>query len=79
MQNAETVTLTGDGATTAFVIPHGLRSTPVYADVKGLGAAANAAAPFKITSVDATNINVTATTAPASGAFTVMIQADDAV
>lgn len=55
----------GDGSTTVFTIPHGMSTTPTTISVEPASAAANAN-PFTRT-VDATNITITYTVAPASG------------
>lgn len=63
-------TFSGNGTTTAFVIAHGLGSTPVLVNLTPGSAAANGA--FYATA-DATNITITYTAAPASGTNNVVL------
>ena len=64
-ENSGTASITGDGVTTTFTIPHGLVSTPSYVNVLPK---AGAPTPSSI-DVDATNITLTFSTAPATGTY----------
>lgn len=60
--NSGTYTVTGDGTTTTFTIPHGLVSAPSYVNITPQG---GAPMPDSITA-DATNITLTYSTAPST-------------
>lgn len=65
-----TAAFNGTGAQTTFTIPHGLGVAPARKSVEA--ESATAAAPFYVT-VDATNLTVTFTTAPATGTGNVVL------
>lgn len=68
-KNSGLATFSGDGVTTVFNIPHGLAGTPRHADAKAQTAGARAT-QFQVT-VTSTNVVVTYSTAPVSGASNV--------
>lgn len=70
LSNRATATFSGTGAQTAFVIPHMLDGTPTTAEVVP---ATSAAAGNRFVTMDATNLTVTYTTAPASGSSNVVL------
>lgn len=70
-ENEGTATFSGDGATTTFSVPHGLAEAPTGRAV--WAESADAAADRYVSAVDATNIDVTFTTAPASGTDNVVL------
>lgn len=63
--NKGSETQSGDGSTATFTIAHGLDDTPSYVSVDPGSADANG--DFHVSSVDGTNIELTYSSAPASG------------
>jgi hypothetical protein len=70
LSTTATATFSGTGAQTAFTFPHGLDGTPKTVVVSPRSAAA--APAHYVSAVDATNVTVTFTTAPASGTSNVI-------
>jgi hypothetical protein len=71
---AGTATFSGDGTTTAFVIPHGCWKSPSRTPIVVATAASTAAkGDFYVSAVDATNITITYGTAPVSGSNNVVL------
>jgi hypothetical protein len=69
-ENSGVATFSGDAATTAFTIAHGLAATPTVVNLEAKSADA---VGDKYWTADATNITVTFAAAPAAGTDNVVI------
>lgn len=70
-ENYGKAVFSGNGTITAFTIPHGIGSKPTCAEI--VGGSADAAGAKWVSTLNATNLIVTFTTAPASGTNNVTI------